>query len=287
MSRIKAQYYLRQDNDRVHCVLCPHDCRIPAGKKGICGVRTNIEGELWAESYGNISALSLDPIEKKPLYHFYPGSMILSVGSYGCNFSCSFCQNYGISMEKPHTVYISPESLVYKACDLKTSKNIGVAYTYNEPLMSYEYVLDCCKLTREKGLKNVLVTNGYIQMAPLLELLPYIDAMNIDLKSFDETFYKKICGGQVEFVKKTIEAAWSACHVEITTLVIPGLNDTKEEIEALSGWLSSLSPHIPLHLTRFFPQYKMMDKAPTPKATLEQLADTASNHLRHVYLGNI
>lgn len=287
MSHIKAQYYVKQDDGRVHCVFCPHDCRIPQGKTGICGVRANKEGELYAESYGNISALSLDPIEKKPLYHFFPESLILSVGSYGCNFSCSFCQNFGISLEKPETVYISPESLLYKACDLKSSKNIGLAYTYNEPLMNYEYVLDCCKLVRDKGLKNVLVTNGYIQQAPLLELLPYIDAMNIDLKSFSEDFYKKICGGRAEFVKKTIETAIDACHVEITTLVIPGLNDTSEEIEALSSWLSSLSPDIPLHLTRFFPRYKMTDKGPTPKETLERLADVARKHLHYVYLGNI
>ncbi len=287
MSHIKAQYYVKHDDGRVHCVLCPHDCRISQGKMGICGVRANKEGELYAESYGNISALSLDPIEKKPLYRFFPGSLILSVGSYGCNFSCSFCQNFGISLEKPETVYISPESLLYKAYDLKSSKNIGLAYTYNEPLMSYEYVLDCCKLVRDKGLKNVLVTNGYIQQAPLLELLPYIDAMNIDLKSFSEDFYKKICGGRAEFVKKTIETAVNACHMEITTLVIPGLNDTSEEIEALSSWLSSLSPDIPLHLTRFFPHHKMTDKEPTPKETLERLADVARKHLHYVYLGNI
>ena len=182
--------------------------------------------------------MALDPIEKKPLYRYLPGSNILSVGSYGCNFACSFCQNYSISLNKPQTAYISPENLVYKAFDLKKSGNIGLAYTYNEPFMSYEYVLDCCKLIKDKGMKNVLVTNGYVQKTPLLEILPYIDAMNIDLKSFLKTFTKQL-QRKYRVCQNTIELAAKACHVEITCLVIPGLNDSSEEIEAMSLWLPS------------------------------------------------
>lgn len=287
MSGIRARYYIKKDNGNVHCLLCPHNCHIKNNKKGICKVRINQDGDLFAESYGQISSFALDPIEKKPLYNYYPGSYILSVGSYGCNFSCSFCQNNSISFGIPETSYISPENLVNKAFSLKDSDNIGLAYTYNEPFMSYEYVLDCCKLIRKKGMKNVLITNGYVQEAPLLEILPYIDAMNIDLKSFSQDFYKKICNGDVEYVKNTIELAANACHVEITCLVIPGLNDSPKEIEDMSLWLSNLSPEIPLHLTRFFPRYKMTDKERTPKATLVKLAEIANHHLKNVYLGNV
>ncbi|NLL96320.1 MAG: AmmeMemoRadiSam system radical SAM enzyme [Clostridiaceae bacterium] len=287
MTSIKAQYYTKLDNGVVHCQLCPHNCHIRPDKKGICKVRANSDGELYAESYGQLSSLALDPIEKKPLYRFYPGSLILSTGSYGCNFSCSFCQNYSISMGKPETAFISPENLVYKAFRLKDSGNIGLAYTYNEPFISFEYVLDCCKLIKDRGLKNVLVTNGYVQEAPLLEMLPYIDAMNIDLKSFSPDFYKEICTGNVEIVKRTIETASKSCHIEITCLVIPGLNDSEEEIGDMARWLSSLSPDIPLHLSRFFPRHKMLDKEITPRATLEKAARIASRYLDHVYLGNI
>ncbi|MGI6622216.1 MAG: AmmeMemoRadiSam system radical SAM enzyme [Acetivibrionales bacterium] len=287
MTSIKAQYYTKLDNGVVHCQLCPHNCHIRPDKKGICKVRANSDGELYAESYGQLSSLALDPIEKKPLYRFYPGSLILSTGSYGCNFSCSFCQNYSISMGKPETAFISPENLVYKAFRLKDSGNIGLAYTYNEPFISFEYVLDCCKLIKDRGLKNVLVTNGYVQEAPLLEMLPYIDAMNIDLKSFSPDFYKEICNGNVEIVKRTIETASKSCHIEITCLVIPGLNDSEEEIGDMARWLSSLSPDIPLHLSRFFPRHKMLDKEITPRATLEKAARIASRYLDHVYLGNI
>lgn len=287
MTKIKAQYYTKLDNGVVHCQLCPHNCHIKPDKKGFCRVRTNSGGELYAESYGQLSSLALDPIEKKPFYRFYPGSLILSAGSYGCNFSCSYCQNHGISMESPETAFISPENLVYKAFCLKESGNIGLAYTYNEPFISCEYVLDCCKLIKDRGLKNVLVTNGYVQEAPLLEMLPYIDAMNIDLKSFSPEFYKKICNGDLESVKRTIDIASKSCHVEITCLVIPGLNDSEEEIENMAGWLSSLSSEIPLHLTRFFPRYKMLDREITPRATLEKAARIAGRYLEYVYLGNI
>lgn len=287
MSDIKAQYYIKLEDGLVHCTLCPHNCHIENGKTGICGVRVNKGGHLYAESYGLISSMALDPIEKKPLYHFFPGSKILSAGSYGCNFRCSYCQNYSISMEKPDTVYISPESLVYKAYDLKDSGNIGLAYTYNEPFISYEYVLDCCKLAKEKKLKNVLVTNGYVQEAPLKEILPFVDAMNIDLKSFSDDFYKRICKGKADYVKRTIENSAASCHVEVTCLIIPGLNDSEEEISGLASFLAGISPDMPLHLTRFFPRYKMTDREPTPVETLKKLYVIAKKKLKHVYLGNV
>lgn len=287
MSDIKAQYYVKLNDDTVHCVLCPHDCHIKNGNMGLCGVRKNIEGDLYTKSYGYVSSLALDPIEKKPLYHFHPGSNILSVGSFGCNFRCSFCQNYSISMEKPDTAYISPENLVYKAFELRSANNIGLAFTYNEPLINFEYVLDCCKLAKEKKLKNVLITNGYIQQEPLKEILPYIDAMNIDLKSFNQDFYRKICGGKVEFVKETIKTASQTCHVEVTSLIIPGLNDNEQEMTELTKCLADISPDIPLHLTRFFPRYKLTDRGPTPVRTLEQLSKIAQRHLKHVHLGNV
>ncbi|NLO99569.1 MAG: AmmeMemoRadiSam system radical SAM enzyme [Clostridiaceae bacterium] len=287
MTGIKAQYYIKKEDGLVHCLLCPHNCHIKYDKRGICGVRINQGGELFAGSYGQISSLALDPIEKKPLYNFYPGSYILSVGSFGCNFSCSFCQNNSISFGNPETVYIAPENLVNKAYSLERSGNIGLAYTYNEPFMGFEYVLDCCKLIKEKGMKNVIITNGYVQEAPLLEILPFIDAMNIDLKSFSPEFYRKVCNGNVEHVKDTIRTAANKCHVEVTCLVIPGLNDSPEEIEAMSLWLSKLSPEIPLHLTRFFPRYRMTDREPTPKAVLLKLSEIAKSHLKNVYLGNV
>ena len=287
MSGIRAQYYVKAEDGTIHCMLCPHNCHIKNNKQGICGVRVNIEGDLYADSYGQITSLGLDPIEKKPLYRYSPGSYILSVGSYGCNFSCSFCQNHSISLNKPVTTYISPEELTNEAFNLKKSGNIGLAYTYNEPFINYEYILECCKLIKDKGMKNVIVTNGYVQKAPLLEILPYIDAMNIDLKSFTQEFYKKICSGNIEHVKETIELASKACHVEVTCLIVPGLNDSPEEIDAMSLWLSKLSMELPLHLTRFFPRHKMTEKEPTPISVLDKLAKIAKQHLKYVYLGNV
>lgn len=295
-----ARYYEKLDDNRIRCLLCPHQCDIRPGHTGICGVRRNPGGTLMAESYGQITSLALDPIEKKPLARFHPGSFILSAGSYGCNFRCPFCQNHTISMNRmqndrqdtcragwPRSVYISPEDLVEKALELVPEGNIGIAYTYNEPLIAYEYVYDCSRLAHEKGLKNVVVSNGYISMEPLQEILPFIDAFNIDLKSFKDEFYTKICAGMPEPVKNTIKLAAASCHVEVTTLIIPGLNDSEAEMEELSAWLSSISPDIPLHLTRFFPNYKMQDRPPTPPDTIYSLVRIAREHLKYVYTGNL
>lgn len=272
---------------KVTCELCPHHCTLEQGQTGLCRARKNVKGTIISESYGKITSVALDPIEKKPLNRFYPGSMILSVGSYGCNLRCPFCQNSDIAMADSsiQTQYIAPETLVEKALALVPSGNIGIAYTYNEPLVGYEYVLDCAKLARENTLKNVVVTNGMICEEPLLALLPYIDAMNIDLKAFTESFYKKI-GGDLATVKNTIRLAAKTCHVEVTTLVVPGENDTVEEMDALSSWLASIDATIPLHISRFFPQWQMNDRSATPVKTVYKLAEVARKHLEYVYEGN-
>jgi len=271
----------------VKCNLCPHLCNIKEGGVGLCRARTNISGEIKCLNYGKLTSISLDPIEKKPLARFFPGSKILSVGSFGCNLRCSFCQNYEISMadESINAAFVSPEELVEKALKLVPSGNIGIAFTYNEPLISYEYVMDCAKLAKAQGLKIVLVTNGTICREPLKELLPFIDAMNIDLKGFTSEFYKKL-GGDLETVKETISLAAKSCHVEVTTLIIPSENDSDSEMEDISLWLASVDANIPLHLSRFFPRFKMKDKIPTPVETVYRLREVALRHLRYVYAGN-
>lgn len=271
----------------VLCGICPHDCVLNEGQTGFCRARSNRGGEVVADNYGLITSIALDPIEKKPLYRFHPGSRILSAGSYGCNLRCSFCQNYGISMcgSNARTVYLSPEELTQKAIELVPEGNIGIAFTYNEPLIGYEYVRDCAKAAKEKGLKIVLVTNGYINEEPLTELLPLVDAMNIDLKAFTEEFYKRI-SGCIEPVKKAIETAAKSCHVEVTTLIIPGENDSEEEMRELSQWLASVDESMPYHISRFFPRYKMTDKQATPVKTVCSLADIARKKLKYVYEGN-
>lgn len=270
------------------CTICPHHCNLKEGQTGLCRARKNINGEITAINYGQLTALALDPIEKKPLYRFYPGSNILSVGSFGCNLKCLFCQNYHISMASKNEVktqFVKPEELTNIALDLKDRKNIGIAYTYNEPLVGYEYVLDCAKLARDKNLKNVIVTNGCFCEEPMKKLLPFIDALNIDLKGFTYEFYKKI-GGDLNTVKNFIKLAAKHCHVEITTLIIPGENDTEDEIRELSEFIFSVSPEIPLHVSRFFPCYKMLDKRPTDVKKVYDLANIAREKLKYVYEGN-
>lgn len=270
------------------CMICPHQCKLDEGQVGFCNGRICREGKVISDNYGKITAMALDPIEKKPLYHYNSGSKILSVGSYGCNLSCSFCQNHDISMAKVKEIdygEISTHDLVAKAYELKGRGNIGLAYTYNEPLIGYEFVRDCGLLAKEKGLKNVVVTNGYICEEPLDELLPIIDAFNIDLKSFSQEFYKKI-KGDLDTIKRTITTASVHCHVEVTTLIIPGENDSDEEMEELSGWLSGISPDIPLHISRFFPRWKMQDREATPVEMVYRLVDIARKNLKHVHEGN-
>jgi len=279
--------FWNKDNDgNVRCGLCPHRCQIAENAHGICGVRENCGGELIASGYGAVSSIALDPIEKKPLYMFHPGKHVLSIGGYGCNLRCKFCQNYEISTGGRAKVdkSLSPEDIAKLALRTVPDGNIGVAYTYNEPLIGYEFLRDCAELVRGEGLRNVIVTNGYINEAPLRELLPLIDAMNIDLKGFTEGFYEKV-GGDLETVKKTIAMAREKCHLEVTTLVIPGENEG--DIEGIASWLAAIDPDTPLHLSRFFPRYLYSDRSPTPRETMLRLRDTAKAHLKNVFVGNM
>ena len=270
------------------CGICPRRCHLHPGQYGFCRARKNESGLITCDNYGRIVSLALDPIEKKPLKHFRPGSMILSAGSYGCNLLCPFCQNHRLSMASREDIpweYISPDKITETAQNLKDRGNIGVAFTYNEPLISYEYVYDCSISLKKKSMSPVLVTNGYICEDPLKKLLPLIDAMNIDLKAFTKGFYYKI-GGDLETVKRSIMLASEFCHIEITSLVIPGMNDSHDEMEKMSSWLAGIRKDIPLHVSRFFPRYEMSYKDPTPVKSIYELADTARKHLKYVYTGN-
>ena len=270
------------------CKLCFHHCALDDGQTGLCRARACQDGKIISLNYGKLTSLALDPIEKKPLRRFHPGSLILSVGSFGCNLRCPFCQNHEISMAGDSgipTVEVSPEQLAAQAAELVPHGNIGVAYTYNEPLIGYEYVRDCAALVHEQGMVNVLVTNGTVEEEPWRALLPLIDAANIDLKGFTPAWYRRL-GGDLETVKRSIVLAAERCHVEVTTLLILGENDSEEEIRELARWLASISPEIPLHLSRFFPRYRMLDRPPTPVEQVSRLAETARRYLSYVYTGN-
>ena len=271
------------------CPVCPHHCRLNPGQTGLCRARANQDDQLVCLNYGRLTSLALDPIEKKPLACFYPGSMILSAGSFGCNMDCPFCQNDSISMAAENEVpvrFVPPETLAGWAVQLKDKGNIGVAYTYNEPLTGFEYVRDTAEQVRALGMKNVLVTNGCFCRETLDEVLPWIDAYNIDLKCFTEEFYQKL-GGDLETVKEFISTAARRAHVEVTTLIVPGCNDSAEEIRELSRWLAGVGKDIPLHITRFFPRRKMLDRRPTDTALLYRLAAEAQKSLSRVFVGNV
>lgn len=274
------------------CQVCMHRCTLSPGQTGLCGARKNENGKIVCANYGRITSLALDPIEKKPLKHFRPGSLILSVGSYGCNLRCPFCQNHEISMAGEgdvHSPYVPPQRLADLALEWKErdgAGNIGIAYTYNEPLVGWEYVRDTARLVKENGMANVLVTNGTAAPEILEELLPLIDAMNIDLKGFRADYYRML-GGDLDTVRTFIARAVTACHVELTTLIVPGENDSLEEMEAQARWIADLNPEIPLHITRFFPQYHMLDRKPTEIQSLRRLAETAGQYLTNVSPGNV
>lgn len=271
------------------CDVCPRRCSIEDGKTGFCKARGNRGGSNISLSYGKLASIALDPIEKKPLARFHPGSRVLSVGTFGCNMDCPFCQNYSISSaaeDDVRTRYISPGELARLAEELREEGNIGLAFTYNEPMIGYEYVRDASLEAKKLGLKNVVVTNGCVLPQILEEVLPSVDAFNIDLKSFSEETYRKL-GGDLKTVKDFITGAAKGSHVEITTLIVPGMNDSEEEMKALSGWLAGIDRAIPLHITRFFPHRKMSHCLPTDIDLLGQLYDTAKFSLDNVFIGNV
>ena len=282
------------------CHVCFRHCELSEGRIGFCGARIGLGDRVTAANYGRVTSLALDPIEKKPLRRFYPGTKVLSIGSYGCNLRCPFCQNSEISWGEEakacaETAYtITPETLVRIAEKYRSEGNIGIAYTYNEPLVGYEFVRDTARLAHERGLKNVLVSNGTAELSVLAEIAPYIDAMNIDLKGFTDAYYRDVLDGRLEVVKAFIEEAVKSCHVELTTLIVPGENDSEEEMRALSSWVAGLKDKdgevigksIPLHISRFFPRFHMTDRSATPVSRVYALADVAREKLAFVYTGN-
>ena len=277
---------------RAVCDVCMHACSLNEGDTGACRARRNIEGAIRPVNYGRVTSLALDPIEKKPLKRFRPGSLILSVGSFGCNLRCAFCQNHEISQQGGDEVRnyeYTPHELCETAKRARDEEgNIGLAYTYNEPLVGYEFVRDTARLVRERGMYNVMVTNGTAELSVLEELLPYIDAMNVDLKGFTDSFYSGVLKGSREQTMRFIERAARDCHVEVTTLIIPGENDSEDEMRQISGWIAGLynGADIPLHISRFFPRFNMTDRAATGVELIYRLAGTAREKLRYVYTGN-
>lgn len=295
---LEARYYEKLADEKVRCRLCPHGCLIYPGRAGICCIRFNDGGVLRALTYGRISGMQLDPIEKKPLHFFHPGSKILSIGSIGCNLACFFCQNWQTAQVKDVTSArpavavemmtepLSVTDLVAEASKLARAGNIGVAFTYNEPFIWFEYLLDAARALHETGQKVVLVTNGYVDEKPLRELLPYIDAMNIDIKSFSDPTYRRL-GGRLDVVKRTAEIASDSVHIELTNLLVPDMNTSSEEITSLVNWVADrLGPQTPLHFSRYFPARRGTMQA-TARGTLSTAHGIASKRLHNVVLGNI
>ena len=286
----EAMLYERLGDNKVHCSLCAHRCKISPGKRGFCKVRENREGNLYTLIYSTVSSEAVDPIEKKPLYHFYPGSYAYSVGSIGCNFRCKHCQNWSISqacLEDSYTMDISPEELVERT---RLSRSRSIAWTYNEPTIWHEYTYGCAKLAKAAGLATVYVTNGYMTPEALLHIAPYLDAANIDIKAFNEKFYHDVASAKLRPVLEScILAKELGIHIEIANLIIPEHNDSREELREFSQWVyKNLGPDTPLHFTRFHPQYQMQDLYPTPVQTMQEACQIANEEgLNYVYLGNV
>jgi pyruvate formate lyase activating enzyme len=292
----EAKYYIkREDGLTVKCFLCPQGCEIKDGEEGKCLVRVNRGGKLWATSYGKIGAINLDPIEKKPLFHYFPTYKILSVGGVGCNFSCKFCQNWELVEGVVPVRELTPDKLAYLAVKLKEKKNLGVAFTYNEPTIWFEYIIDTAKILKElePQMKVVMITNGYISAKPLEELCEYVDAMNIDFKFAKEEYYKEISDAHFKPVLSTIKRTWEIFKstgkpfIELTYLVITDVNDTEADFEKITDFVAEISPYIPFHISRFFPHFLMSDRPPTPIRTLEKAYEIAKKKLKYVYVGNV
>lgn len=284
LERKEALYYETEKDGTIRCQLCPRGCVIGEGKVGACQGRKNEGGKLYAVNYGRTVSVAVDPVEKKPLYHFYPGRPILSIAPNGCNFACFYCQNWEISQCQVPTRELAPDQVVEAT---RRAQAVGVAFTYTEPLIWYEYLLDTGALLHEAGFVNVLVTNGYINEEPLRRLLPLVDALNIDIKSIDDAFYRTHCKAHVGPVLRTARMAKeSGCHVEVTNLIIPTLNDDDETIEGLIQWVAELGVDTPLHFSRYFPHYHC-DLPPTPTETMKRVYERARRHLPYVYVGNI
>ncbi|MFC1698814.1 AmmeMemoRadiSam system radical SAM enzyme [Candidatus Omnitrophota bacterium] len=270
---------------KIRCLLCPNYCVLKKDETGRCGVRQNQAGRLYSLIYGEVCSVALDPIEKKPLYHFHPGESILSLGTKGCNLKCPWCQNFSISQDPNcETKPMTPQEVIDRAQQLNS---FGIAYTYNEPFIWYEFVCDTARLAHSRGLKNVLVTNGYVNRKPLEEIVGLIDAMNIDVKSMQESFYQKHCQGSLAPVLDCAEFSKKHCHIEITNLIIPTLNDQEQDFRELVDWIAAkLGKDVPLHFSRYFPKYKS-DLPATPVETLKLAEKIALEKLEHVYLGNV
>jgi len=287
---ISAKHWTATAGDIVRCELCPHHCLIGEGKSGLCGIRTNRSGKLVAAAYGLYPAVHLDPIEKKPLNHFMPGSQILSLGSVGCNMTCLHCQNWSLSRERPEGMenyYIPPDLLVRKAL---SRGSIGVAFTYNEPTINFEYIMDTAPSLRKKGAKVVHVTNGHLEKGPWKELMEHTDGANIDVKGFTEEFYRKVTGGYLKPVLDNVKISFDlGVHVEIAYLVIPRYNDDPGQIDGFIGWvLDELDADVPLHFNRFHPDHRMTDVPATPRETLESIRSSALElGVHHVFIGNL
>ncbi|NLD33816.1 MAG: AmmeMemoRadiSam system radical SAM enzyme [Clostridiales bacterium] len=274
----------------MRCPVCPHHCELRAeGPPGRCRARANRGGQSVPLNYGLATSLALDPIEKKPLYRFHPGSQILSVGSFGCNMDCFFCQNDSIACAGPgdiDTEHWPPQRLCDLAASLRPRGNIGVAFTYNEPLIGFEYILDTARLLRSRGLYTVAVTNGCFCPEAMGDLFNLVDAFNIDLKGFTRAWYRRL-GGDLNTVQAFITRAAQSAHVELTALIVPGENDSEQEMAELSQWVAGLRADIPLHISRFFPRRNARDKLPTPRATIDRLCEVARKNLKYAYAGNM
>jgi len=291
MKRREAMYYIELSEKRVKCELCPHNCVIPDSGVGICKVRRNIDGKLYSLNYGKIISLMIDPIEKKPLYHFYPGSKTLSLAMQGCNFKCQFCQNCSISQINSPNDITGEELLPEDIIKIAKAKNVDIiSYTYTEPTIFYEYMLELAMLAKSEGMKNVMVTNGFMSEKPLKDILKFIDAFNVDLKSFRHPTYENVIGGRLDTVLENLETiSKSNSWLEVTTLVIPSLNDSKEELEDIANFISNLDKDIPWHVSKYYPHHKMKNNS--TDTNLETLTMAygigVKAGLNNVYIGNI